>query len=120
LLKNTANFGHFALYFDNIMLIIDKNRAKISTEFKNSYICNMKKSEIESRISELNNIISQHPESEEYWIERGNLHWKMQDWSKCISDFDHAIALNPASTAIELRQMTMKIISFYNKDQYNP
>ena len=38
----------------------------------------------------------------------------------CRESYGEAIKLNPNSEAVELRKMTMKIVEFYNKDQYNP
>lgn len=83
-------------------------------------LCVMNRAEIELRISQLTSIIEQDPTEEQYWLERGTLYWKIQDWSRCISDFDHVIAINPNSPAVELRQMVMRIIRYYYKDQFNP
>ena len=73
-----------------------------------------------SRIEQLNQEIALHPDDEALWTERGSLYWKLQDWSRCLSDFDRAIALCPDGSAAHLKQSAMDIISFYNKDQYNP
>ena len=42
------------------------------------------------------------------------------DWKVCLDSYGEAIKLNPNSEAVELREMTTKIVEFYNKDQYNP
>ena len=42
------------------------------------------------------------------------------DWKTCLDSYAEAIKLNPMSEAVELRRMTMSIVEFYNKDQYNP
>ena len=42
------------------------------------------------------------------------------DWKVCLDSYGEAIKLSPNSEAVELRKMTMKIVEFYNKDQYNP
>lgn len=84
------------------------------------YLCAMNHTEIEECIRRLDQLIAQNPQDEKLWVERGSLYWKLQDWSRCLSDFDHAILLNPNSPAAELRKSVMQIISFYYKDRYNP
>ncbi len=42
------------------------------------------------------------------------------DWKVCLDSYGEAIKLNPSSEAVELRKMTMSVVEFYNKDQYNP
>lgn len=54
------------------------------------------------------------------WIEKGKEAYARMDWKKCLDSYAEAIKLNPASEAVELRKMTMSIVEFYNKDQYNP
>ena len=78
------------------------------------------KEDILNRIAQLDELLDKESGNEELWIERGTLHWKLQDWQKCIADFDRAISLNEYSTAEELRQMAMDAIAFYYKDRYNP
>lgn len=80
----------------------------------------MNREEILLRISQLDQDLAQQPDSEELWIERGKLYWKLQDWQRCLADYDRAIALNPEGAAVTLRQSAMQIISFYHKDRYNP
>ena len=58
--------------------------------------------------------------SEAEWIARGKEAYARMDWKECLDAYAEAIRLNPASEAVELRKMTMRIVAFYNKDQYNP
>lgn len=76
--------------------------------------------EIRQRIHQLDMQIATYPTDESLRLERGRLHWKLQDWQKCIADFNQAINVNPNSTAITLLEMVQKIIGYYYKDRYNP
>ena len=58
--------------------------------------------------------------TEQEWIAKGKEAYARQDWKECLDAYAEAIQLNPASEAVELRKMTMNIVEFYNKDQYNP
>ncbi|MBO5585138.1 MAG: tetratricopeptide repeat protein [Bacteroidaceae bacterium] len=54
------------------------------------------------------------------WIAKGKEAYARMDWKACLDSYAEAIKLNPTSEAVELRKMTMNIVEFYNKDQYNP
>lgn len=58
--------------------------------------------------------------TEAEWIAKGKEAYARMDWKVCLDAYAEAIRLNPTSEAVELRRMTMRIIEFYNKDQYNP
>ena len=58
--------------------------------------------------------------TESEWIEQGKAAYARMDWKGCLDSYSEAIRQNPTSEAVELRKMTMKIVEFYNKDQYNP
>lgn len=80
----------------------------------------MNANEIEADIIRLTQSISQSPHDDDLYRQRADLHWKRQDWKSAIDDYTEAIRLNPASPAVQLREMVMQIIAFYNKDIYNP
>ena len=80
----------------------------------------MEEEEIRQRIHQLDMQIATYPTDESLRLERGRMHWKLQDWQKCIADFNKAISVNPNSTAITLLEMVQKIIGYYYKDRYNP
>lgn len=79
---------------------------------------------IEGQISHLDEELArmgrEDPEREALLIARGGLYWRLQDWARCLNDYQEAICLNPESEACHLRQMCMQIIEFYNKDMLNP
>ena len=54
------------------------------------------------------------------WIAKGKKAYARMDWKVCLDSYAEAINMNPTSEAVELRKMTMTIVEFYNKDQYNP
>ncbi|MBR6201536.1 MAG: tetratricopeptide repeat protein [Bacteroidaceae bacterium] len=54
------------------------------------------------------------------WIAKGKEAYARMDWKVCLDSYNEAIKLNPNSEAVELHRMTMSIVEFYNKDQYNP
>ena len=58
--------------------------------------------------------------TEQEWIARGKEAYARMDWKVCLDSYGEAIKLNPNSDAVELRKITMKIVEFFNKDQYNP
>ena len=58
--------------------------------------------------------------TEQEWIARGKEAYARMDWKVCLDSYGEAIKLSQNSEAVELRKMTMKIVEFYNKDQYNP
>ena len=58
--------------------------------------------------------------TEAEWIAKGKEAYARMDWKGCLDSYAEAIRLNPASEAVELRKMAMRIVEFYNKEQYNP
>lgn len=50
---------------------------------------------------------------------RGKIYMKSSQWSKAITSFLHAEAIDPESPARQCRQMLCEIMNFYNKDMYN-
>ncbi len=58
--------------------------------------------------------------TEQSLINKGKEAFARRDWKTCLDSYSEAIRLNPDSEAVHLREMTMQIIEFYNKDQYNP
>lgn len=59
-------------------------------------------------------------DADEALTERGLLYWKLGRRADAINDYNKAIALNPASRAVQVKEATYEILNFYNKDLYNP
>lgn len=75
---------------------------------------------VDKEIERLSLCIEKTPEDDDLYRQRADLHWKCQNWKAALDDYSQAISLNPSSPAVHLREMLMQIISFYNKDVYNP
>ncbi len=57
---------------------------------------------------------------EEDYLRQGREAWCRQDWQEAINSYEQAIAINPESEAVALKQMALDILEFYNKDMLNP
>lgn len=58
--------------------------------------------------------------SADAWYREGNDFRQQGDWQHAINCYLEAISLDPESPAVEAKQMIDNILSFYNKDAYNP
>ena len=57
--------------------------------------------------------------AEDYYL-RGNEFRKHGQWHEAINCYLQAMELDPDSPAVEAKRMLDDILSFYNKDAYNP
>lgn len=57
--------------------------------------------------------------AEEYY-QQGNEARRRGQWHEAINSYIHAIELDPGSPAVEAKRMLDDILSYYNKDMYNP
>lgn len=77
----------------------------------------------EEAVKLLTDYIAAHPDDphlDEVYTMRGMKYWGMQKRSAAINDYLAAINLNPASKAVEALKAANEILSYYNKDLYNP
>jgi len=52
---------------------------------------------------------------------RAQVYYKMQQWGNALNDLNHLLMLEPENTAAQnYKTMVLNIISFWNKDNYNP
>lgn len=58
--------------------------------------------------------------NEKELIEKGKSAFQRQNWKEAIDCYTQAIALNPNSEAVQLKQMALSILEYYHKDAYNP
>ena len=71
-------------------------------------------------LSMLNKWIGESPEDDEAYYLRGALYKQLGKWGESLSDLNKAIAINPDSPAVTLRQLLQEIIDFRHTDLLNP
>ena len=76
-------------------------------------------SDIETAIKKLSDIIDTNPTADNYYT-RGKYYWKLGNKSKAISDFNHAVQIDPQSPAAIYLKMSNDVMDFYNTDLYPP
>ena len=57
--------------------------------------------------------------AEDYY-RAGNDYRRQGNWQLAINNYMEAIELDPESPAVEAKEMLDNILSYYNKDMYNP
>lgn len=72
------------------------------------------------RLTALISSLTDSTEKEQALTLRGELYWKYERRAEAINDYNAAIAINPGSAAIKLKEAAYAILDFYNKDLYNP
>ena len=74
--------------------------------------------EVETLIS---NYLSNNPLDTEAMLLRAQVYYKMQQWGNALNDLNHLLMLEPENAAAQnYKTMVLNIISFWNKDNYNP
>lgn len=78
----------------------------------------------ENRLEEalllLNKKIEDDKNNDKAYFCRGKVYWKMGNKSQAITDYEHAVDINPDSPARIALDNARDIISFFNPDLYNP
>ena len=75
---------------------------------------------LEEAIMELNFALEAEPENDRLFFERGKLNWRMGNRAQAITDYEHAVAINPQSPARIALDNAHDVISFFNPDIFNP
>lgn len=75
---------------------------------------------IKSCISRLSTLIDHNTATSDTYFRRGKLYWRLGERAAAITDFNHAVALDPQSPAKAYLHMTDEIMDFFNPDIYNP
>jgi tetratricopeptide (TPR) repeat protein len=70
-------------------------------------------------ITALGELIKQEPSADLYFM-RGKLYWRLGRKSDAMTDYEHALELDPNSPARHALEMAHDVMNFYNKDLYNP
>ena len=75
---------------------------------------------LEEAIISLNNAIEIDAYNDQLYFLRGKLHWRLGNRSQAITDYEHAVAINPQSPARIALDTAQDVISFFNPDIFNP
>lgn len=75
---------------------------------------------LEEAIDELNFALETEVENDRLFFERGKLNWRMGNRAQAITDYEHAVAINPQSPARIALDNAHDVISFFNPDIFNP
>ena len=68
----------------------------------------------------LNNEITQCQNNDKLYFTRGKLHWRLGNKPQAITDYEHAVDINPDSPARIALDNARDVIAFFNPDLYNP
>ena len=76
--------------------------------------------QLEDAMIRLNGIIDSEAVDDEAYFMRGKLYWRLQKYSAAVTDFEHAVAINPESGASYALDLAREVFDFYNPDLLNP
>ena len=95
--------------------------SKMITEECADYIRKKGLWSISSQIVALNARLDADPDNVDFLLQRGQLHYRRNDWGAAINDFNRILKINPQhQEAHQLLDMVQEILSFRYKDIYNP
>ena len=73
------------------------------------------------RMAALHAALAAEPENTALLLERGRLHYRMNEWGAALNDFNAVLRLEPERTeARQFAKMVEEILAFRYKDIYNP
>lgn len=71
-------------------------------------------------VTELDRLIAADSSDARLYFLRGKANWRMDRRSAAITDYEHAVALDPDSEAAPALAMARDIMDFFNPDLFNP
>lgn len=74
----------------------------------------------EEAFEKLNEFIDRESDNDEAYFMRGKIYWRLQKYPQAVTDFEHAVALNPQSGAVHALELARDVFDFYNPDLLNP
>lgn len=75
---------------------------------------------LEEALAALNSeILGNHADARLYFL-RGKVNWRLDRRGEAITDYEHAVALDPESEAAAALELSRGIMDFYNPDMFNP
>ncbi len=75
---------------------------------------------VQTALSSLSGMIAARPDDADLYYRRGRLHWRAGAQAAAITDYEHALALDPASPAKQALEMARSVMDFFNPDLLNP
>lgn len=70
--------------------------------------------------TELDMFLTEQPSDDEAYFMRGKLKWREQNYSGAVTDFEHAVAINPDNGAQHALELARDVFDYYNPDLLNP
>ncbi len=81
----------------------------------------LSKNRLDEALGQINEKISQGGENLDLlYFYRGKINWRKGLHSQAITDYEHAVAINPESNACHALEMARDVIDFFNPDLLNP
>lgn len=71
-------------------------------------------------LSELDALIAAVPGDARLYFLRGKVNWRLDRRSAAITDYEHAVAIDPDSEAAPALALARDIMDFFNPDLFNP
>ena len=75
---------------------------------------------VDDAIIALDLAIKSDADNDKPYFTRGKMHWRLGNRSQAITDYEHAVAINPNSPARIALDNAHDVISFFNPDIFNP
>lgn len=77
-------------------------------------------SRVEDAVSSLKELMASNADDDQAYYLLGNAYARLGDWGKALSNYCHALEINPDSPAAEAYSRAQQILDFYCHDLYNP
>ncbi len=76
--------------------------------------------EWEKTLEALDANIEEDPHNDHWRLMRGQVYWRLGQNAKAISDYEHAVQINPESPAKAALELARNVMDYYNPDLLNP
>lgn len=72
------------------------------------------------RLSALIDAATSDTERAGLYYQRGRAFWQCGDKAAAISDYEHAVSLDPSSEAATALELARDVMNFYHRERFNP
>ncbi len=76
--------------------------------------------QLDQALEMLNKSLANNPADAEALFARGRVYWRLGKRGDAISDYEAAVAADPASPAAVALEQARQVMDFFNPDIYNP